>query len=133
MTKKVPRPDDMGWVYFLQMSKTNLIKIGFATDIEGRIANLRTANPFALELIDEFRAARKAEKMLHRLLKPIHYSREWYRGLNTIEAIIEEIDRWRIGHACLTAETPDEAMQCLQTDCSRFIEQVCEAGLEAYA
>lgn len=115
------------------MKRTRLIKIGFATDVDNRVAALQTATPFDIELEEWFTASRESERRLHRLLKRHQYRREWYRGWETVNAVIEEIDRGRIEQ---WAATPGAKIENLgdigDIDCSDIIAKVCAMGIHAF-
>lgn len=72
-----------------------LVKIGIATNINFRISELQTANPFTLKLIasrdfSSKQEARKYESSLHKLYRPQRVNGEWFQ-LADADALAEFI------------------------------------------
>lgn len=73
------------WVYFLQAdSDERLIKIGWTTDLERRLASLSLSSPTPLILLGSFgfrgeAPAMKFERGLHRHLATDRAHGEWFR------------------------------------------------------
>ena len=70
-------------VYFLQAG-SNRLKIGKATNVTERIADLQTGSPFRLRLIGQLSClseahAREVEKQLHKAFSKSRSHGEWFR------------------------------------------------------
>jgi predicted GIY-YIG superfamily endonuclease len=71
------------YVYFIQNGKHGSIKIGVAANIEQRICEMQTGNPFELRLIAsmEFSSRKQAigvETVLHKKFRRHHVRGEWF-------------------------------------------------------
>jgi predicted GIY-YIG superfamily endonuclease len=66
-----------GIVYFVQ-SASGFIKIGFSTDLERRIKQLRIGNPEKLVVLAAFLAPSRLEWQLHRKFSDLAASGEWF-------------------------------------------------------
>jgi hypothetical protein len=87
---KLPRPrDEVGFVYAVA-GPAAAIKVGFATDIGRRMAELQTASPVELRLIAAIRGTRATEQALHRKLASFRMRGEWFRECDETLAIIVE-------------------------------------------
>jgi hypothetical protein len=79
------RKDRPACVYVIGSDEQpGLVKIGIATNVELRVAELQTANPFPLKVITtkEYSSktqARSVEAGLHRLYSAERVSGEWFR------------------------------------------------------
>ncbi len=88
--------DDLDWVYFVEMRRPNLIKVGFATDTANRMSSLRTSCPFDLEMLQQFRGSKDDERKIQTLLKPHHYNREWFRPHEDIFDLLDDIFEFQV-------------------------------------
>ena len=59
----------MQHLYIIQSDITGAIKIGRSKDVQKRLKQLQTGNPYKLKLILELKHQGYIEKQLHRLLK----------------------------------------------------------------
>lgn len=68
-------------VYIIEVRDSNLYKIGVTKDIQKRLYQLQTANPFEFYLIEFFPTPknRELESLLHRKYKLKRYKREWFK------------------------------------------------------
>jgi hypothetical protein len=67
-----------GKIYFVRSGK--LIKIGFTTDLEGRVSRLQTGSPYDLQLLGTIEGTQREEQALHRRFTNLNVRGEWFRG-----------------------------------------------------
>lgn len=67
-------------VYIISIKDSNLFKIGLTKDIEKRLKQLQTGNPFEYKLVEFFQTTKfkELEKTLHKKYKKNRYKNEWY-------------------------------------------------------
>lgn len=68
---------EQGFVYLMACEPLRSVKIGWATDPHKRLDALKTGNP-GLKLMMYFAGNRAMESKLHKVLKHIRVSREWF-------------------------------------------------------
>ena len=85
----------MGYVYFIEMNRPHLIKVGYARDVLDRLSNLQTASPFELSVLDAFHGTKEDERTLQRMLAPHRYRREWFRPADDVLDLLEELELYR--------------------------------------
>ena len=68
-----------GFVYFIVPEDDEFMKIGFAADVESRIAQLQTGNPRRLQLVAAVSGTLRLEQEFHRIMRPYRTSGEWYK------------------------------------------------------
>lgn len=68
-----------GWVYFIQWRGGGPVKIGFAEEIQKRLAALQVASPIPLRLVDQIRGTRETEGRVLALVEPWRLRGEWFR------------------------------------------------------
>lgn len=106
---------EIGNIYFIDMKRPHLIKIGFSSGYPGyRLATLSTASPFDLSLRCSFVGAEADEDRLHDLLKAHHYRREWFRPHEDIEDIISEIREFQIASVLLSENDPEDEAKAIE-------------------
>ena len=76
-----------GRVYFVRSG--DLIKIGFAQNVNERISDLRTASASQIHLIVSIRGSRYSEQCLHWQFRPSRERGEWFRETDDLRAFIE--------------------------------------------
>jgi len=75
-----------GFIYFLRSG--DLIKIGFATNVQRRISSLQIANPAPLVLLATMKGSPRREKQLHHRFRSLRVSGEWFSpGANLLKFI----------------------------------------------
>lgn len=86
-------------VYVVEDFRDNLVKVGIASRLNGRVSGIKNGNPFVKCIYSTIRIlkARSVEKMVHRMLKPYRCSGEWFHcsSDHAIAAINEAIDSVR--------------------------------------
>jgi hypothetical protein len=78
-------------VYFLQNERTLAIKVGFTTNVKGRVRTLRTASPDRLRLLGVVPGDQGVERQVHRNLAAHRLAGEWFDGTNP--AVLAEVCR----------------------------------------
>jgi len=79
----------VGKVYFVRSGK--LIKIGFTTDLEGRVSRLQTGSPYDLQLLGTIEGTQRDEQALHRRFANLNVRGEWFRGHTSLMAYIRDV------------------------------------------
>ena len=79
-----------GFVYFLEGSDTDLVKIGFSTEPLRRIARISTMSASRLTVAVIFAGTRADEKALHRRFAQHRTRGEWFDAAPEINAFISE-------------------------------------------
>lgn len=82
------KPEATGHVYFVEMLRPRLIKIGYARDIRARLATLKTSSPFDLDLLAYFNGTQDDERLIHAELSEHAYAREWFRPHHEVQGLI---------------------------------------------
>jgi len=78
-----------GNVYFVRCARH--IKIGFAKNVERRIAELQAFIPYQIELLGSVPGTISGEKELHKLLKRRRVHSEWFRLTPRLHEAIMEV------------------------------------------
>jgi hypothetical protein len=94
-----------GIVYFI--GSGDAIKIGYSTDLQKRIADLKTGAAADIELLDYARAGRDVERELHSILASERIRGEWFKASDKTEDIMDLISDF------LDDEFSDEDDRCL--------------------
>lgn len=86
----------VGYIYFVEMVRPRLVKVGYAANVADRLANLRTASPFDLRLMHWFIGTKEDERRIQIELRPHRYRREWFHPHDAIEDLIEDIYEFQV-------------------------------------
>lgn len=78
----------VGKVYFVRSGK--LIKIGFTTDLEGRVSRLQTGSPYDLQLLGTIEGTQRDEQALHRRFANLNVRGEWFRSHASLMGYIRQ-------------------------------------------
>ncbi len=116
-------------VYFIQAATLGLIKIGFATDVRGRLSTLQTSSPDRLTLIGAIydKDALAIEAELHSRFRGDRAHGEWFRPSDALVAFIAE---WTVERADALEQADGKA----QADAFHASQQAPDAeDLAAYA
>jgi hypothetical protein len=83
----------LGYIYFITEGgcEAEAVKIGFASDVSGRLHNLGTGNFRKLTVQTAFRSYIEAERMLHQRFKADRINREWFNLTEDIEEFWDDI------------------------------------------
>lgn len=88
-----PRQPANEFVYFF-ITESGLVKIGRARNIWKRLAQLQIGNHETLSMIGSLAGGRGLELEIHELLADTRVRGEWFRGSDTLRALI-----WAAFHA----------------------------------
>lgn len=80
-----------GWIYFLQAEDLGTIKIGYATTVSQRVADIRGASPVWLEFLGAFPGCMNEEAILHKYFAEDRMHGEWFRPAPVLLDLIREI------------------------------------------
>jgi hypothetical protein len=77
----VQKSNKKAGVYIVEVRDSGLYKIGITKDINKRLSQLQTSNPYEFYLIDFFISikSRELEKLLHEKFRLNRYKREWFK------------------------------------------------------
>jgi hypothetical protein len=67
------------------------VKIGFSSDVLGRLTTLQSGYPKKLQLLSFVRGDRSIEKNIHRLLLKHRCEREWFRQCDEVIKMFNEV------------------------------------------
>ena len=84
-------------IYFIRCGKKGPIKIGYAKDVEKRMADLQIGNPYQLFLIaavpvKSMAHGKQVEKWLHQRFKTQHIRGEWFRPTIKLKPIFRALE-----------------------------------------
>jgi hypothetical protein len=79
-----------GVVYFLAAGAADIVKIGFTTNLDGRIRSLKTGSPTDVEVLLAITGTMTTERELHKRFAADRLRGEWFRRSAPIEAFIAE-------------------------------------------
>lgn len=106
-----------GHVYFIKAPGSDLIKIGFATDVTARLKALQAASPGELSLLGSVRGSRSDESRLHRLFADDRIRGEWFTDTPALRAIIAaEAFPWEDGEPPIVIQLRGERIDKYQMD-----------------
>lgn len=97
-----------GAIYFVQIV-TGPIKIGFTTNLEGRLEALRTASPGGLTLLTTICGTLGAESYLHHMFAKDRISGEWFTPTTALLDVIEQAQQY--GNICVPKEFRAESIE----------------------
>ncbi len=77
----IERNEKKQGVYIIETRDSELYKIGITKDINKRLSQLQTSNPYEFYLIDFYvtTKSRELEKLLHKKFQLKRYKREWFK------------------------------------------------------
>lgn len=79
----------MGFVYFI--TQGNRVKIGFTTNLEGRLSGLQTGSHETLTMQASLLSFYEAERMIHRRFKADRIRGEWFNLTDEIEEFWDDL------------------------------------------
>ncbi len=68
----------MAFVYVIQATGTNRIKLGYSIQPEQRLKELQTGSPYKLKMLAQWPGTRYMESQLHRALAAYRQDGEWF-------------------------------------------------------
>lgn len=104
--------DPEGFVY--AMKCTSFVKIGWSTQVDRRLNQIRSCNPREVHLLGTVRGTVGDEYMLHLVLRQEHYRGEWFRHQGFTEMAIQKFKEF---------ETAKEVIQWLQDERERLLDK----------
>lgn len=93
LRSQLPRVQEQaqGFVYFIQAQDSLAIKIGYAVDVEKRLAVLQTGCPEELVVVGMTQGTVADEKALHAKFNLDHIRGEWFRASDELVKYILEV------------------------------------------
>lgn len=90
--KSMPNTKPPDTIYVLNISGTNIYKIGTSQNVKRRIKDICVANPFHIDVIyiNKMIFAYEVEQSIHKLLDEYHVKNEWFK-IKDIDSIIKMI------------------------------------------
>lgn len=85
-------------VYFVEAAGLDLIKIGYANNLETRFASLRTGSPVELKMLGSMPGGRDLERFFHRIFAPQRARGEWFRRCPELDGYIAAADKPYVPH-----------------------------------
>jgi T5orf172 domain len=78
------KSDTLAYVYFILNQDSKAVKIGFAKDVQKRLAALQTSSPNRLKILGSIKTescptAKFLERSLHQKFANLHINGEWFR------------------------------------------------------
>lgn len=101
------------FVYFIRCEASGLIKIGYSTDLQGRVASLLHANPRGVALMASAPGGAVAEAAVHKKFRELRVRGEWFRTSPALLSFIEQVKR--NGALGLTPDTSSVDVALIQT------------------
>jgi hypothetical protein len=68
----------LGYVYVIGAAGSDLVKIGYARNVESRLSDLQCGSPLKLYVVAKFRGSREDEAHAHRHFAPFRRHGEWF-------------------------------------------------------
>jgi hypothetical protein len=80
-----------GWVYVVQWENDEeTVKIGFSTDLKGRLGDFLTYSPHRLIVVKAFRAEPEEERLLHEKFQAVRGYGEWFALSQSLAFFLKE-------------------------------------------
>ena len=77
-----------GWVYFIQDTRTDHIKIGFTHDVQKRMSQLQTASSAEYVLLSAMQGSTRKEAALHEFFAHARVRGEWFEATDELCELI---------------------------------------------
>lgn len=79
--KEQTKASSIGYVYILNVTDTDIYKIGYSKNANKRIDSIKTSSPLEIKLLKVYKCynALQLEKELHNLFKSNRTNREWFK------------------------------------------------------
>lgn len=81
----------MSSIYVIKATGTNLVKLGFSTNVPKRLKSLQTACPYDLEVLATWPGIKANEKALHLKFAQYRRSGEWFEVGDWLPVLLREI------------------------------------------
>lgn len=104
------------WVYFIQAKTGGPVKIGWAVNVDERLATLQTGNPATLHVLGVCAGDVALEAEIHRRLAEHRIRGEWFHPVKQVFAVMLEVGA--LGRRDRDLERPftTQAVACKQCD-----------------
>jgi len=79
-------------IYFIQASKSRLIKIGCTSNVRERVWDIRRSSPEDINILKIIRGSFKDETELHKKFKSLNEYSEWYSPGKDLLDFIEKLE-----------------------------------------
>jgi hypothetical protein len=89
-------------IYFIQQEQTNMVKIGFTSNVKKRLATLQTASAYPLRLLGYCVGGRELEARIHEELALSRVAGEWF---NYTEQVYHAIKKYCHSHTAELSNT----------------------------
>lgn len=76
------------YVYFIEAVGQGKVKIGFSSDVESRVRQLRTGSPYDLEIVGQVNGGADLEQLLHQKFSSYRDDKEWFFFTKEIKEFI---------------------------------------------
>lgn len=87
-TPRKPRNKSGRQIYFIEAVGVDLVKIGYANNIERRMLGFQTASAVPLNLLGVAPGGHERERELHELLSDYRHHGEWFRRCRMLDDVI---------------------------------------------
>jgi hypothetical protein len=120
----IPTSWTRGFVYFVQSADgVGPIKIGFAQDVDRRLAAIQTGSPVPLRVIAFFAARRTDGTALHQMFREHRLHGEWFIPVPELVAIVDQ-HRSALAGEVHEAEADETRGILRQREAQRLYDQV---------
>lgn len=109
-------------IYFIVMSETDFVKIGYSESPSGRMRHLQTAHPHDLKILARVSGTMKMERALHRHFKNRHVRGEWFRLSGDVQSLIDKLCRGLNADKAIGVERLLESTREIGLDLSGYLE-----------
>lgn len=79
----------MGYVYVIGVDIRSPVKIGFSANPWARLKEIASNHPEHISVLASFKAEKRTESTLHKILKPFRTKNEWFSITNSVFEYIE--------------------------------------------
>lgn len=94
----------VGLIYFASNPESKTIKIGFTTNLDRRMRELRGASGADVYAYAGFHAPRSLEHLVHRKLKIYRVRNEWFNHSDELQELIGCMEDYEIWHGLMTGD-----------------------------
>ena len=94
VSERMPLQQDL---YIIQATCGGPIKIGVAIDVNSRIKQLQTGNPYELQIVAVYKNAGQFESAIHKMFQLYRLEGEWFSG-SILDLVVEAIEKegWQL-------------------------------------
>ncbi len=81
-----------GYIYFIDTADGQFVKIGYSVNVKRRLSELQVSSPCRLTLRGVVPGNREYEKGIHDIFSDQHVSGEWFRRVDWMDDVINDLD-----------------------------------------